>query len=567
MSTAPRWAIATLAASLLFPAALSAQEILPGGDSFRSEIFVNSPTENYLRYLQTMGLVRLYPWSSRSFSPRELDKLIPRDTAHPWHARLVSSERNFHGIRYDFVRPTASARYNTGFAYGSNDGPIWAGRGLTSAIQAGFTARWGPASLVLAPMAFRAENKAFFLMPPQMSNVRPFADAMSAGVDKPQRFGDSPYQQLDPGQSTIRFDFPVIAFGASTANMGWGPGNEYPLLLGNNAAGFPHVFVGTSSPLDIFIGKLQAKFMWGELFQSDFSNVTGSSTYTSIAEPGTKRFATGFVIVGQPRGMTGLELGGARFFHSIWPSSGIPRSYLTKVFQAFLKTHLGPEQNIDDPRFQTGFGSGRGLADNQLAEVFARWVAPHSGFDVWAEYGRDDHNEDIRDLLQEPDHSRFYGLGAKKVFSLKAQSMTAARFELINFQVPQLVRSPRGEGEIYRHGLIRQGHTSRGQLLGANVGVGAAAGSTLAVDHYFPDGKWTLMWQRDLNQENGNFPLLGVREPHTMDVSHSLGFEMTRLVRGLDITTGTTLVRNFNRDFAEDAWNINAIVGIRYNMR
>jgi hypothetical protein len=327
------------------------------------------------------------------------------------------------------------------------------------------------------------------------------------------------------------------------------------------------VFAGTSSPLDIFIGKLHAKFMWGELFQSDYSNVTGPSSYTSPAEPGTKRFATGFVIVGQPRGMTGLEIGGARFFHSIWPSSGIPRSYLTKVFQAFLKTHVGPEQKVDDPRFPPGFGSGRGLADNQLAEAFLRWVAPHSGFEVWAEYGRDDHNEDVRDLLQEPDHSRFYGLGAKKVFSLKSQSMTAARFELINFQVPQLVRAPRGEGEIYRHGLIRQGHTYRGQLLGANVGVGAAAGSTLAVDHYFPTGKWTVIWQRDLNQENGNFPLLGVREPYTMDVSHSIGFEMTRLVRGFDITTGMTFVRNFNRDFAGDASNVNAFLGARYNMR
>jgi hypothetical protein len=52
-----------------------------------------------------------------------------------------------------------------------------------------------------------------------------------------------------------------------------------------------------------------------------------------------------------------------------------------------------------------------------------------------------------------------------------------------------------------------------------------------------------------------------------MDVSHSLGFEMTRLVRGMDVTAGTTLDRNFNRDFAHDACNINAILGIRYNMR
>ncbi len=562
-SRACAFAIATY--SFLSSAPLPAQTQQLGGDSFRSEIFVGSIPENYLRYLQTMGLVPLYPWSSRPFSQRETDHLIPTDSAHPWRDRLVSSAKNFHGIRYDFIRPSSSLRYNTGFAYGSNDGPIWAGRGLTSAIQAGISARWGPASLTIAPMAFRAENRAFFIMPTGRTGAGAFANAIWGGVDLPQRFGAGAYQRVDPGQSTLRIDLPIIAVGVSTANIGWGPGTEYPLLLGDNAPGFPHIFLGSSEPLNILIGKIHANFMWGQLEQSAYSNVTGPSEYVSKAEPGTKRFATGVTIVGQPRGISGLEIGGARFFHSVWPRSGIPRSYFTKIFEAFLKTHL-PTNRPDDPRFPQSFG-GQDLGDNQLAEVFARWVAPHSGFEVAAEYGRDDHNQDIRDLEQEPDHSRFYNVGFRKVFSLSSQSMTAARFEIINFQVPQLIRAPRGEGEIYIHGVIRQGHTNRGQLLGANVGVGAAAGSTLAIDHYTQTGRWTLIWQRDLNQENGTFPAYGAREPRTMDVSHSVGLEVTRLIRGFDVTTGLTFVRDFNRDFASDAANINAIVGVRYNVR
>ena len=564
MTVASRIAIAFVTSSLVIGKVATAQQPSDAGDSFRSEIFVGSLPENYLRYMQTMGLVPLYPWSSRAFSPREIDALIPRDTAHPWKDRFLPTTKSFHGIQYDFVRPTSSLRYNTGFPYGSNDGPIWAGRGLTSAIQAGISARWGPVSATLAPMAFRAENRAFFIMPTGRTGVGAFANALWGGVDLPQRFGESPYSQIDPGQSTVRVDLPIVAFGASTANMGWGPGTEYPLLLGNNAAGFPHVFLGTSSPLDILIGKIHANFMWGELFQSDFSNVTGPSTYVSKSESGKKRFTTGVVLVGQPRGMTGLEIGGARFFHSIWPRSGIPRSYYTKVFQPFLKTHL-KFARPNDPRFPPDYG-GRGIPDNQLAEVFFRWVAPHSGFEISGEYGREDHNEDIRDLEQEPDHSRFYNLGARKVISLSSTSMTAARFELINFQLPQLSRV-RGEGEVYVHGLIRQGHTYKGQLLGANVGVGSAAGSTLAIDHYTENGRWTLSWVRDLSQESGNFVYNGVREPGTMDVSHAIGLERTWLIRGLDVTTGLTFVRDFNRDFAADASNINAIVGLRYNMR
>ncbi len=564
MRTARRRAVVIAMLSLAAASVASAQQAESGGDSFRSEIFVGSQPENYLRYLQTSGLVPLYPWSSRAFSPRELDRLIPNGPAHPWSERLASSARNFHGIRYDFVRPTATLRFNSGFPYGYNDGPVWAGRGLTSAIQLGVAARWGPASLTLAPMAFRAENQSFFIMPTGLTGAGVFADGTHRGVDYPQRFGDTPYSQLDPGQSTFRVDLPIVSFGASTANMGWGPGTEYPLLLGDNAAGFPHLFVGTSAPIDIFVGKIHGNLMWGELAQSKYSPVTGPSSYTSPAEPGRKRFATGFVLVGEVRGITGLEIGGARFFHSIWPRSGIPRSYLTKAFQGFLKRNLPPDLPLD-PRFPAG-EPAKGIADNQLLEIFARWVLPHSGFELSAEYGREDHAYDLRDLEQEPDHSRMYNFGMRKVISLDAHSMTAARFELINFQLPSLSRY-RGEGEIYLHGLLRQGHTYRGQLLGAAVGVGTAAGSTLAVDHYTPNGRWTASWVRDLKQEDGNYVILGVRQPGSMDVTHAFGLEMTRFVRGFDVSTGLTFVRNFNRDFAADAANINAIFGLRYNIR
>ena len=60
---------------------------------------------------------------------------------------------------------------------------------------------------------------------------------------------------------------------------------------------------------------------------------------------------------------------------------------------------------------------------------------------------------------------------------------------------------------------------------------------------------------------------VGIIRPKAMDVSHALGFTMTRFVRGFDVTSGLTFVRNFNRDFAADASNINATIGLRYNMR
>jgi hypothetical protein len=539
--------------------------------SYRAEVFANSPAESYLRYLQVEGKVPLYPWSSRTFSARELDRLIPADSvSHPWRSRLRNESRSIDlvgigKVQYGIIQPSMSTRYNSSFAYGSNDGALWAGRGLTSAAQLGFYARWRPVTLTVAPLVFRSANQSYAIIPNGRTGDAAFGDPVFGGVDRPQRFGDTPYSQIDPGQTTLRVDLPFVAVGASTANQAWGPAQELPVILGNNAAGFPHLFAGTSAPVNIIIGKLQAKVIWGELTQSDYSPVVGSERYVSRAEPGTKRFATGLVVTGQPRGLPGLEIGGARFFHSIWPQSGIPRSYFTKFLQGFIKKNIAPDR-LADPRFPGGGLDDRGISDNQLVSVFGRWVLPHSGFELHAEYGRDDHSYDLRDLTQEPDHARVYTLGARKVFQSRSDNLTAGRFEVMNFQLPQLSRY-RGEGEIYVHGLIRQGHTNKGQMLGADVGVGTGAGSVMAVDRFTPTGRWTASWSRVVRRENGDYLVLGVRSPRSMDVSHALGFETTRFMNGFDVDAGVTLVHEFNRDFKRDANNLNALVGVRYLLR
>lgn len=117
---------------------------------------------------------------------------------------------------------------------------------------------------------------------------------------------------------------------------------------------------------------------------------------------------------------------------------------------------------------------------------------------------------------------------------------------------------------MYVHGLLRQGHTYKGQLLGADAGVGIGAGSIMAVDQFTPRGRWTATWTRIVRRENGDYTLLGVRSPRSIDVSHALGFEKSTVIQDFELTTGLTLVREFNRDFIRDATNINALIGVRY---
>jgi len=382
-------------------------------------VMVGSDDENYLRYLQDAGVAEEYPWSLREFSQKELAILAVARGSHPWSGRGVYKDYRPSIFSFEFLPLSVVFRYNTAFPYGSNDGAVWAGRGLTSAIDLGFAFRAGPLSVTFNPIAFRSENQSFQLQASGEAGTNPLADPLFPNaIDRPQRFGTGPYSRVDPGESTVRLDLFGLAAGISTANMGWGPMEIYPYIIGANAAGFPHAFVGTSTPLPIWIGKIHGRLYWGRLDQSDFSPVSGTSYYSSELESGTKRFMSGAVAIFQPRGVSGLELGAARFFHSVWPRSGIPRSYFTKPFQALLKNSLSGSGGFVG-------GTDAGVGDNQLASAFARWVFPGSGFELYGEYGREDHSANLRDFIQEPDHSRTYGVGFRKVFSGDSTHLSA----------------------------------------------------------------------------------------------------------------------------------------------
>jgi hypothetical protein len=540
-----------LAATALSPLILIAQPTAPR--EAPQHIMVGSSDEDYLRYLQISGLAGLYPWSLREFSQPELARMAVVRGSHPWSGKGDYTDPP---ARFSFTILPVNAvlRYNTAFPYGSNDGAVWAGRGLTSALDLGFAFRVGALSGTFNPIAFSAENSAFQLQANGTTNQ--FADPLfPLNVDRPQRFGSRAYSRVDPGESTLRLDVFGVAAGISTANMGWGPMENYPYILGGNAPGFPHAFLGTSAPVPVWIGRVHGRLIWGELEQSAYSPVTGTSHYSSMVETGTKRFASGVVGVFQPRGMDGLELGAARFFHSVWPKEGIPRSYFSKPFEALFKGGLTGSAAF-------GAGVDPGVGDNELASVFARWAFPKNGFEAYGEYGREDHSWNRRDLIQEPDHSRTYGLGIRKVLSADSMHLTAFRAEMINYELPTLARN-RGEGGIYIHSVLLQGHTNRGQPLGSDTGVGSGGGSVIAWDRYDARGSTSIGWTRTIREQNGSFYSTGVSNPRATDVQNALTLARVRYLRNAELTTGATLVREFNRDFQRDAWNMNLLVGVR----
>jgi hypothetical protein len=544
---------ATLAAAVLalavIPARpLEAQEV-PAASSARQSYEVGGELESYLRSLQALGDVPVHPWSLRGFSPVELERLSVVDSAHVWSTRFDLAPRERPRFEAWLAPARVGTRINSGFAFSSNDGAVWAGRGLTASLQAGAGLRWGPLTVTVAPLVFWTENRAFPLMPNGREGDAAFGDGIyPLVVDRPRRFGDGSYARIDAGDSEIRLDAFGASVGFSNVHEWWGPAQRFPFLLGTNAAGFPHVFAGTSRPANLWLVKAHARVLWGRLEQSEYFEPVG------ITRP--RRFVTGLLAVVQPRGLENLELGLARFIHAPWPDEGLPNRYITRAFEGILKTSISP---VDDPISGDERSSD---GENQLGSVFGRFVVPGSGFEIYGEFAREDHPWDMRYLLLNPDEQASLTVGARKSWRRGPSGLVVVRGESINFQENSVSRT-RGGRAFYGHASgSNQGHTQRGQLLGADVGVGSAAGAFLGLDLVGRDGRWTLDWQRIVRQEEEIAMPEEGGSRDALDVEHSIGVERLLFTRRLDITAGLSWTYDFNRDFDRDRQNLSVAISV-----
>lgn len=500
---------------------------------------VGSERERVLRVLQLTGDVPLYPWSIRGFSPAEWDWLTPRTSNGRALLPPESGQRAFDNVRVEWLPASAGTIYNSAFPYGFNDGPIWAGRGITGFASAGVAGRFGPLSFQLEPIVFDASNGRFPLKPNGIPGS-PFLDgSYPTTIDLPQRFGNASYGRFDPGESSIRIDAGPVAAELSTANQWWGPAVENPLILGDNAAGFPHFLLGSSHPIGIGIGALHARVVWGKLTESAFAPTTAVAT---------TRFMAGVVGVFVPRGAPGLELGAARFFHTPWPAGGLSHAPFGRPFEGILKQQLATPDN------PTGNSN-----DNQLASVFFRWALPSAGLDFYGEYGREDHNQDLRDFWQELDHDAGYVLGLQKAWKQPSGSVIVGRAEVLNTRLSHLQQG-RAQAPWYIHTFLTQGHTLDGQALGS-IGAFGGGGSTLAVDELTAEGRWTIEWNRILRGQPVD--AAGMPVSGRTDVMQAFGVERVRQFTRNSLVLSARAIWDLNRDFAADKFGLNVSAGLR----
>jgi hypothetical protein len=437
----------------------------------RSALWVGSPLDDYVRLLQLTGEV---PVTSRLLRPLEYDArtlVIPDSgdrSRNPWRARYGASQggdTSFAGIeRYD---PIVRITSNSAVPFGGNDGALWAGKGISGAIDLGVAGHYGPLTVRLAPSLIYSQNLPFKLSDrfEGYPDSSPYSDPyFGTRIDLPQRFGDQAMRRLEPGQSSIQLAGRGVQGGVSTENMWWGPGMENAILMSNNAGGFPHLFLGTQKPVDIWVGKLQALYTVGWLQESAFWR-------GDLPDSLRHRWMKSLVVVLEPRGAPGLYLSAGRVYYQYVPVGGIGLRDMFGIFEAPEKKKL---ITTDSP-----LGDD---ARDQMIELSMRWVLPESNFEVYGSFGRNDHSFDQRDLILEPDHAIAYTIGLQKLFLQPGSGFVRLRWEFTTL-ANGLTSTIRPAPNWYAHHIVSQGYTERGQVIGAVVGPGGRGGN-LGLDVY-----------------------------------------------------------------------------------
>jgi len=427
--------------------------------------------EDYYRRLQLIGKID----STISFTVRPLSKeaLGEEDIYNPGASLKTKSLHRFaagQGV-VQLMPLETQFRYTSAFPVGGNDGAFIPAVGMQQFVGVGVYAQYKWLSIQLRPEFVVSQNKAYAGFNGQTEASWELWYQYANNIDMPERFGESTYTKLLPGQSSIRFNYQSLSFGLSTENLWWGPGIQNSLLMSNTAPGFPHLTFNTTKPLRSAIGSFEGQLIAGRLSGSGYppTPLGNPSHYDEYYEPKPDdwRYISGFVISYQPKWLEGLSIGASRSFIVNSKDLGNGLGDILPFFRAKNTSVYNPDGQ------QTGEQNKKRDA---YKSVFARWVMPKGNLEFYVEYGRNDPGWNGRDRFVEMDHTRGYVLGFRKLIPINRANETYIDFGLEFSQVDATRTSTiRESPSWYTSNAVRHGYTHLGQVLGAGIGPGGTS--------------------------------------------------------------------------------------------
>jgi hypothetical protein len=444
------------------------------------------------------------------------------------------------GLRWWLLKPELRTVWNSRIPLSLNEGAMWGGRGMNTLVMAGVAGEWSRVRATLAPQWVRSANRDFQLIrstDPSRSSFVPPWYLETPSIDLPYRPGDRRMTRIDPGQSSLRIQTGPVVVGVSSENQWWGPGLRAGIVMSGNAPGIPHAFLRTSRPVQTGIGQLEARWMVGGLTESLFFDTVSTNDVRSISAA---------AVTFRPAIDDDLTFGAAR---AVYSSVGGAGSVAARSLDVITR----------------GSPSDADATFEQILSVFARWVLPADGLEVFGEWARLELPSSFRELVAAPQHTQGYTLGLQWARPLTSDLTLRLQAEATYLEQSNTFRVAPTPG-YYVSDRVPQGYTHHGQVIGAAIGPGASS-QWIAADLFHGAGRFgaflgRVRWDNDAYYRQ---PTGASVVAH--DVSILSGVRGGVRVSGYDLQAELVhshrmnylyqnLLRGFGRDGAVDRGNV-----------
>ena len=455
--------------------------------------------------------------------------------------------------RFSIISPRVGFVHNSKLNRSNNNGPLWTGKGMnlytSFGVQGRLTlGRESSISYSIQPMLYYAENQDF-IIPSHIINKSDYSYPYAWSLDWVQRFGNRSFTDFQLGQSEVKLSHKFIAVALSTQNMTWGPSYQNQILMSRNAGGFPHLRVGTKTPLKTVIGQMELQGFWGRLAESDYFDEDISND---------RRYFTGLVAAYRPSFAEGLTLSLHRVLYREWQDGDL---VLGDVFAAF--TNFSPKRDTD-------IGGGRITNDfyEQYASVAMTWKFPEVGFETYVEYAKNDYPASFQEFLRQPDRQRAYTLGFLKIFDISNDKLMRLLIESTSLSENQTVlTNHNSRNTFYIHGLVKQGYTHKGQIIGASIGPGSNS-NYISMDFYSNYGSIGAYFQRTRYNDDYTFrTFVGDRE-YIAEFDVNFGVKGVKHLDKISLTADLsfTYLNNWYFDPVLSTWNFSPSLQLKYRL-
>lgn len=405
---------------------------------------------------------------------------IPEKTPHPWQNNNLGTKKTLwkssaentnwftnglnRSVALKIYGPEWFNSYNTAAPYGQNDGALWQGKGYNTSLTAGVRLEAYGFEVTVKPQVAFSQNLGFEIMPGVYGSE--YSYFWAGNIDLVQRYGDSSFWTFDWGDTELRWTWNTFTIGFGFQSPWLGPAWLNPMLGSNNSGTYPKFDIGlrrtkiTLPWLGWYIGDIEGRIWCGKLSESDYFDNDSSNDYRQL---------TGFSIAYSPAFLPELTFSINKISIARWDEKSI------KYLNPFYDTNA---------------------VEDQKCSFALDLLFPAVGFEFYGELGLDDYNS--RGFAN-PFHTAIYTIGAKKEISFfqkfsyfkKFNIRPEIIFEWNNFEMSQDFQLQWHYMGYYSHGLIKQGYTQNGQIIGAGSGYFGNS-QYLALRTYFSKGDITF---------------------------------------------------------------------------